>query len=196
LKQNVTGSIPVAAAKESKMETLRDLVVRLMSPLLANRVLQFHDDHVEEIAVAHGSSHNHQAWPGGYQDHIVQCLTLAESQHELLSNYMIPNGLPFRVSEAALVLYFHDIEKIFKYGKKSHKYHSKQITDKNIWYYGIIPEKYDIHFSDDELNALEYVHGEHDYVGTERKMRPLAAFCHCVDVMSARIFHDIKVLRR
>lgn len=186
-------------------DTLRPMIPRLM-PLVADRVLQFHDDHADEICVARGSGHNHQSWSGGYHDHIVQCLTLAEGQYEFLAGYTLHEGVncyapheyraDFKLADAALVLYFHDIEKIFKYGLQQNRYHPEQISNKEIWYYGILPLKYDIHFSDAELNALKYVHGEHDYSKTERKMRPLAAFCHVIDILSARIFFDERKLTR
>ena len=39
--------------------------------------------------------------------------------------------------------------------------------------------------------ALKYIHGEgDDYQKDKRVMTPLCAFCHCCDVISARIFFD------
>jgi hypothetical protein len=185
-------------------DTLRPMIPRLM-PSVADRVLKFHDDHADEICAARGSSHNHQNWSGGWHDHVVQCLTLAEGQYSFLTSYTLqgvncyePHQYrpDFQLADAALVLYFHDIEKIFKYGGKENRYHPELLENKNIWYYGILPEKYGIRFSDAELNALKYVHGEHDYSKTERKMKPLAAFCHVIDILSARIFfHERKLTR-
>ena len=100
----------------------------------------------------------------------------------------------FKLEDAALVLYFHDIEKIFKYGGRSQLYADKLLKDKDIWFHGILPMKYDIEFDQNQVNALDYVHGEHDYAKDERKMKPLAAFCHCIDVMSTRIFYDVRTL--
>lgn len=186
-------------------DRLREMIPKFM-PLVADRVLRFHDDHADEICVAKGSGHNHQAWSGGYHDHVVQCLVLAQDQYTLLTGYTLHEGVDcyaprdyrpgFTLEQAALVLYFHDIEKIFKYGFKASNYHPEQISNKDIWYYGILPEKYDLHFREQELNALKYVHGEHDYSKTERKMKPLAAFCHVIDILSARLFFDERRLTR
>jgi hypothetical protein len=173
-------------------DRLREKIVGLLPAHRAEGVLKFHDDHLSEILCARGSKENHQFWCGGYHDHILQCLVLGEHQF----NWLVSSTkLGFVFSSAAIVFLFHGIEKIFKYGLQHTRYLKKEIEDKNIWYYGILPEKYGIYFEEGELNALEYIHGEHDYSGTERKMKPLAAFCHCIDVMSARIFFDCRRLK-
>lgn len=42
-----------------------------------------------------------------------------------------------------------------------------------------------------QLNALTYVEGEkNDYHPSKRIMNPLAAFVHCCDTISARIWFD------
>ena len=47
---------------------------------LCNAALQFQKllkDHAEKFEIARGSSHNHQAWDGGYLDHVVETLNIA-----------------------------------------------------------------------------------------------------------------------
>ncbi len=182
-------------------DLLRGMISSMVEPYLVESVQKFHENHREEILYAKGSGHKHQYWKGGYHDHICQCLFLAGSHYDLMSHYGVtglnrkssefPFVPPFRLQSAALVLYFHDIEKIFKYGGNERSYEPELLVDNNIWHYGILPEKYGIYFSKDEFNALKYIHGEgaaHDEI--IRAQTPLAAFCHCIDVMSARIFFD------
>jgi len=150
-----------------------------------------HDEYANEIMIAQGSSHNHQRWPGGYHDHVVQCFQLAEDLYKMLSSYN--KTMDFSLESALIVLYFHDIEKIFKYSDSG--INKRLIESKEAWYLGILPHKYKIVLSDTQLDALKYIHGEgDDYCKDKRVMSPLAAFCHAVDTMSARIFHHTKFL--
>lgn len=160
------------------MSTTREIISNI-DDLRINAVLDFHNEYEPLMRIATGSSHNHQAWEGGYLDHIGECLDIAQKCYTALENIRKP--LPFSFASAVLVLYFHDIEKIWKYTT------GKDI-DKNDWYHNILPQR-GIIFTDDELNALEYAHGEiHDHSKTERKMNELAAFCHSCDVLSARMW--------
>lgn len=150
----------------------------------------FHEKHLDLIDKAPGSKHNHQAWEGGYRDHITQCLNLASKLYYLLSSSfgtINPDFFPpFQFESAVVVLYFHDIEKIFKYEQTA-------IIDKEIYYKKTLLNIYNIEFTDPELNALKYIHGEgEDYSEDKRVMNPLAGFCHAVDVISARVLHNKK----
>ena len=186
-------------------DRLRPLISRLIEPGFVSGVQKFHDDHLDDILANPCSGHNHQNWHGGYCDHIVQCLTLAEQQYKMLCKFQAskfgndrkfgPYTPPFTLASAALVLYFHDVEKIPKYSRTPHMFEDALRHNQEIWYYGILPERYGITFALDEQNALKYVHGEHDHSKTERKAGPLAAFCHCCDMMSARMFHHTYELR-
>lgn len=188
-------------------DALLPLISRLVEPAFVPAIRRFHNDHLDDILANVGSSHNHQSWHGGYCDHIVQCLTLAEQLYKMLHKFDVvvwgrPFGTnpsqyvpPFTLASAALVLYFHDVEKIPKYTRTPSKFNPVLRHNQEVWYYGILPERYGITFNDAEQNALKYVHGEHDHSKTERKAGPLAAFCHCCDMMSARMFHDTYELR-
>lgn len=138
-----------------------------------------------ELSVrAKGSKSNHQAWMGGYVDHLKQCFHLAQQLGKLLRK-----DEDF-INSALVVLYFHDIEKMWKYTSGLHtaNFH---LFDKWQFYTETLPEQYGIEFSAKELNALKYIHGEGtDYRSNERVMGPLAAFCHMVDVCSARMYFD------
>ncbi len=141
---------------------------------------------------AAGSSSAHQAWPGGYRDHVQEVMNLATILHARLSH---ERPLPFSLASALFVLFLHDCEKPFK-----------QATDEQLKLFPWItnrPGKSDKHFQElllshyafkpsaDELNGLRYVEGENqDYIPGKRMQGPLAAFCHSCDVISARIWFD------
>lgn len=144
------------------------------------RVITFHNHHYRMMRKAAGSSHNHQDWPGGYYDHIDQCLDLAEHWYNGFEH------LPFLLDSAIFVLYFHDIEKMFKYQE------TPEVIDKETWYDETLDEEFKVRVYEEEKVALKYIHGEgEDYRKDRRVMNELGAFCHCVDVASARIFHQM-----
>lgn len=94
---------------------------------------------------------------------------------------------PFTLASALIVLYFHDVEKIWKYTTGL-----PEGFDKDRFYDEVLPREYNVAFSPEERNALHYVHGESDseYSPTERKAGPLAALCHSADHISARMWHS------
>lgn len=162
-------------------KTLEDYLNGLNDPRKA-AILAFHKEFKNRIYTAKGSKSKHQAWVGGYADHLAETMRLAEAHYQL---YRQTRALPFSLDSALIVLYFHDIEKAFKYSEPVETIDPKQ------WQFEILRDKYGITFSDDEKNALLYIHGEgQDYVPDKRVQGPLAAFCHCCDTTSARIFHD------
>jgi len=116
---------------------------------------------------------------GGYYDHVRDCLRYAIKLHAELEP-------PVKLHDAAYVLFLHDIEKPLKYcdpnyvaGRPDRLIRQSLMEDFNI-----VPNE--LH-----LNALRYIHGEgDDYSKHGRAMSELAAFCHCCDVISARIFHS------
>jgi hypothetical protein len=152
-------------------------------------LMKFHADHEALIRDAKGSKSKHQAWPGGYLDHLVECLTIGD---EMWNGLGCIRELPFEWSSVVKVLYFHDVEKMFKYSNlkppRADVYESV-MNDKMLFYKDDIGDFYWIDFTDEELNALEHIHGEKDY-GEHRIAGPLAAFCHCCDMLSARMWHD------
>jgi hypothetical protein len=137
-----------------------------------------------KIRVAPGSSHNHQAWVGGYEDHIVECCNIARLQYAALSQ-ATGRALPFTLRDALLVLFFHDFEKPWK---RECNFQGKQ--ERHIFRAQMIGY-YAIHLTTQQLNALKYAEGEgDDYSGQRRVMNELAAFVHSCDVLSARLWHD------
>jgi hypothetical protein len=149
-------------------------------------------DHGQLFRTAPGSSNNHQAWPGGYWDHVVETMNLVVALYEPLR---ARRNLPFTRQSALFVMFLHDLEKPWRYSlddsgellvradlvKKSER---KAFRDEQL-------AKYGIKLSADEANALQYVEGELDgYTPGERVQGPLAAFCHACDNLSARLWFD------
>ncbi len=172
-----------------KRYRLFDLVKMIEEPNSARCFLMW-DIHYYRMRDAHGSTHNHQNWKGGYFDHIIEVMNRAVILYR--NN---PRVFPFSLSSALLVLFLHDIEKPWKYEpgpdgelkvrdefnteEKSHDFRNRMINE------------FEIVLTDDEENALKYVHGEgNDYSSKQRVMGPLAAFCHICDVWVARIDYD------
>ena len=137
----------------------------------------------EILRLAPGSSHNHQAWPGGYLDHVKEAINIALKLYPVMEEI---RPLPFSLSDALFVLFFHDIEKPWKYVLKE-KFLNK--TERHEFRKNIITEL-GYNLSEEQEQAIKYTEGELDYSPTERKMSPLAAFCHMCDVASARIWWD------
>jgi hypothetical protein len=140
------------------------------------------------FSFAPGSSHNHQAWEGGYLEHIVETMNIACVLYSTM-NKLRP--LPFSLASALLVLFLHDLEKPWKY-KKDDKGFSRTVTknERRLFREELMSD-YGIILTEEETNGMRYVEGElEDYSSKHRVMGPLAGFCHLCDVTSARIWFD------
>lgn len=139
-----------------------------------------------------GSTHNHQAWPGGYYDHIREVLNLAVVLYGQL-NALRP--LPFSLSEALLVLFLHDLEKPWAYqrdeaGEWQRKVHFQSKDEQQAFRLEKL-KVYGLELTAEIENGLRYAEGEiGTYSNKRRTMSPLAAFCHSCDVISARLWYD------
>lgn len=143
------------------------------------------NDYKPRFEKAPGSQSKHQAWAGGYIDHLEEVMNFARSLYELMNN---ERRLSFSLSDALLVLYLHDIEKPFKYTAPVREFKSDE--EKKEFLMEVVL-KYNFKLTDDHLNALKYIHGEgDDYNPITRLQGPLAAFVHICDVASARIWFD------
>lgn len=162
------------------MQTFFEQIENLSDPRKIG-LLNFHYDYQDLVDVASGSSHNHQSWKGGYKDHIAETLRIADVVYDGMSQI---RQMPFELDSGKICLLLHDIEKIWLYTNGTW-------IDKDEWYLKTLPDVYGVTLTEDELNALEYTHGEvHDHSKSERKMGRLAAFVHACDCMSARLWHD------
>lgn len=137
-----------------------------------------------------GSTHNHQAWPGGYIGHIAETMRLAVHLYDgltMMASFPEKRKVPFELKDAFLVMFLHDLEKPWKYVDKL-KFKTK--PDRHVFRLVKLAE-FGIQLNSEHENALRYVEGEfEDYSPHARVMGPLAAFCHMCDIASARIWFD------
>ena len=150
------------------------------------------EDHRTLFETVQGSTHNHQAWRGGYLDHVTEVMNIA---FVLYGEMACLRRMAFTLSDALLVLFLHDIEKPWKYeiGKDGQLQHKPTMLTKadhqrfrmeKLTEYGVV-------LTPEHENGLQYAEGElNDYSNRERKMGPLAAMAHLCDVTSARIWFD------
>jgi hypothetical protein len=160
--------------------------------LLPAACSRFITDNETPFLSAPGSGHNHQHFAGGYADHVDEVFALAATLHLTLSQL---RPLPFKLEDALLVLFLHDVEKIWKrlpantsvnavYAGLARAYGQHALQELIIADYSLI-------LSSEQENALTYIHGEgEDYSGSERIAGELAAFCHTCDFLSARLWYD------
>ncbi len=152
------------------------------------------DDNYSIFFDAKGASHNHQAWPGGYIDHIVDAMNngIKEYQHD---TFLRPGSLQFSLSDLLLIIFLHDLEKPWKQyatamgapelleqfstEEGKHQFRMDKIAE-----YGIKLTEY-------QLNALMHIEGEKGlYSPNKRVQNELAAYCHICDVKGARVWHQ------
>lgn len=149
-------------------------------------------DNRKLFQTAQGSTNNHQRWPGGYFDHVQEVMNIAVVLYSELNSL---RPLPFSLSDLLIVLYFHDIEKPWKYelredGELYHKSGFETKEDCQRFRIGRLKE-YGIALTQKQENGLKYVEGEYnDYTNRRRVMGPLACVAHLCDVTSARLWFD------
>lgn len=148
-------------------------------------------DHTALFQTAPGSSANHQAWPGGYHDHVVETMNVGLVLHDALSAC---RPLPFTRSDVLLVLFLHDVEKPWKYEIREGVLQPIADLASKSAQRAFRAEKlaeYGIRLTTEQANALRYVECEGaDYSRERRVMQPLAALCHMADVASARLWPE------
>lgn len=143
------------------------------------------EDESVRFTLAPGSSHNHQAWEGGYIDHVVETMIIAGTIYEPLN---LKRKLPFSLGDVILCLFLHDIEKPWKYISSNIDLSTKE---KRHAFRRELISKYEIQLTDEHWNGVEYAEGEiQNYSSKERYMCRLAAFVHMCDIWSARGWYD------
>lgn len=151
-------------------------------------IKRLYDDNWNIISAAPGSSGNHQAWAGGYLDHVEECLEIAYHSYASLSREI--RLLPFDLQDALDVLLLHDIEKPWRFcGDGDDQWLSQHESE--LFRHKLL-DRYSIKLSDEQANALEYVHGEpdHEHSKDRRVAGRMAAFVHACDYLSARMWFD------
>lgn len=135
-----------------------------------------------------GSLTKHQNWDGGYRDHVTDIMNIAENLYDSLVNL---RPLPFTKNDALFILFLHDLNKLLSFAVQDGLYTRKcSVADSEVLKYQYLAASEYV-LSNSELNALKYVHGEgKDHNPNTRVMNELAAFVHCCDTISARIWYD------
>src|SRR5271170_1833034 len=161
-------------------------LMALVSHQSRDRLWTIVRDNVSCFRPAKGSRSNHQAWEGGYLDHIAETMNIACQLYNTLSSL---RKLPFTLGEALEVMFLHDIEKPFAEELKVAGRYTKAARK---GFRADMIHKYEINLTPAQENALRYVEGVPDleYTPGERLMGELASFCHCCDILSARLWHD------
>jgi hypothetical protein len=190
------------AVETQKPETDRDVIGKSFQTVLEglteipahnqHACLQIVEDHLEKILTAPGSRQNHQAWEGGYIGHLAEVFRIGQHILDLYPE----RKPPFDRGDFFLVMFLHDIEKVFAYDidedgtifvndELSPKPAKKEFRADIIIKYGIVLTK--LH-----EDALRYVEGvrDSDYTPNARTMDELAALCNSADTLSARMWHD------
>ena len=149
-------------------------------------------DHRARFEEAYGSTHNHQSWPGGYLDHVQEVMNVVVVLQRTLGEL---RPLPFSLSDALLVCFFHDVEKPWKYemgedGKLRHKKSMETKAEHQAFREAKL-EEYGVVFTPEQENGMKYAEGEIGvYTNERRVMGPLAALAHMCDVARARLWFD------
>jgi hypothetical protein len=151
-------------------------------------------EHGELFRSARGSSHNHQAWAGGYLDHIREVMNTAAVLYDALG---VLRPLSFSLSDALVVLFVHDLEKPWAYEAVGEVWRRREGFKENAHEFrlaklaaagAVLPAELE--------RAVFFVEGEGShYSNRNRGMSPLAAFCHMCDVASARLWYDYPLQR-
>ena len=171
--------------------TLEQLIDMINQPLRMP-CLQLLTEHRTLFETAQGSTHNHQAWPGGYIDHITDGMNFTNHLYTFIGGFGRP--CTFSKSDALFIFFVHDLEKPWRIKVGSDgAYNVPGLQTKGEFkaFREAQLTKHGIELSPYLMNALTYVEGEHsEYTSTRRVMNELAAFCHMVDNWCARGWYD------
>jgi hypothetical protein len=172
-----------------KINQLIDTISIIPEPNLS-ACLKMLEEEAARFKLAPGSTYNHQAWDGGYIDHIVEAIDIAKLIYGPLN---AKRALPFLLSDAVLCIFLHDIEKPWKYVLGKNELDDPKLSTKENRhnFRREIISKYGFELTDEHWNGIEYAEGEiHNYSNRKRHMGRLAAFVHMCDVWSARGWFD------
>lgn len=162
----------------------------------APKLQQILDDHQSTFDFARGSLYKHQAWQGGYLQHVSDCIQLANYMYDYRHNYYGETKdlwpISFSWASVVLVLFLHNIEKPFMQMHMSLDSHMPVWNKtQRVMFRGELIAKYDLKLTHEEIQALLYVEGEGaDYNPEKRIMNELGALCHAADTLSSRLWYD------
>lgn len=168
--------------------TLREMLATIPEPNRA-AALRLYDENLERLTWARGSTHNHQAWEGGWHDHTQEGMNYGIGIYRFLESTGRP--MPFPVTDALLCFYLHDIEKPWRFDRQ------EDGTWRNVPGMATKAERqafrveliarYGFRLSEEQQNAIRYAEGEgDDYRPDVRVAGRLAGLVHAMDFLSAR----------
>ena len=141
----------------SKYYTIEECLNMIEEP---NRTISFKilRENIDLFSKVQGSTNNHQAWEGGYLDHITEVMNIACLLYHSLNN---ARKLPFSLSDSLFILYLHDIEKPLRFESSGDgswknkdsletKEQKQDFRERKLREYGII-------LTEEQENALKYV---------------------------------------
>jgi hypothetical protein len=169
--------------------TIPQMLLRYVEEPAAEACRRIYNDNLELFRKTRGSTHNHQTWDGGYVDHITDGMNYARHLYAL--DAALGRPLNFTLSDALLIFFLHDLEKPWRIAvSESGEAFNRPGLDTKAAFKAFREDKlreYGLELTPAQLNGLTYVEGElGDYSSERRVMNELAAFCHKVDVWSAR----------
>ena len=162
---------------------------------------QIYADYKDLFDTAPGASNNHHTWEGGYRHHVEQTMNLFRSLFfQAETNGWIaqlPEAERFNLSDGLTIMWLHDLEKPFKYRLVEERLEDNpELKDKKArkQFRQTMIERYGIRLNSEQQNALLHVEGVRDeyYTPNERVDHPLAAMCHCADLISARVLYNLR----
>lgn len=169
-------------------------IVSLVEEPNKDPVIDAYVQNAELIAVTPGSKTKHQAWEGGYLDHVVYATNYALSLREL--DKEIGFNPDHTKGDIALVMLLHDFGKIARYRRVENGWEYVEDPDEAEHdFFESVIQGHNFKLTKKQKNALEFIHGEgarHTPEG--RLMLPLAVVCHEADIWSARAHPDNPLL--
>jgi len=170
----------------------RDLheIVDLVGQPNRESVINAYVQNAERIAATPGARKKHQAWPGGYLDHVVYATNYALALHNL--HQSIGFKPDHHEEDIALVMLIHDFGKVARYQREGEGYGYVENPDEaEHTFFDKAMHDFKFQLTDNQLNALEFIHGEGaKYTPKGRLMLPLATVCHEADTWQARYCPD------
>lgn len=136
------------------------------------------------------SNSDHQPWPGGWIDHVVETMNVALVLYRTLCK---ARSLPFTAKDALLALFLHHLDKVWRYeiledGRLT-LHHSLTTDEQGRHYRKLTLNAFGIQLTPEQCNAVYFARGDwEDFANTNRELGPLAAFCNMCVMASSRIW--------
>ena len=151
---------------------------------------RLYNENRARFMVARGSTHNHQAWDGGYHDHVQDAMNYAILFYRAKASTGRP--IPFSLSDALLCLFLHDLEKPWRFEKADdgswHNVEGLETKKQREDFRVAKMAEYGFQLTPAQQNGVKYAEGEGaDYRSDRRVSNELAGFVHMCDHESARV---------